>query len=410
MHRRLLNSDYFSPFSNIIFNFQGTKFSTFRALIEVRCPQLIEFEGIIKKRKEKIVSNGTILIIMVKEDCFLTLPVLTQLLDYLYSDNVDFQKLGIDLILKVQKAADFIGINRLVWLCERFLYSTLGFHNVYEVLKFADQIQVASVKSFCVAFAQKNWMEFSANKKGLEVLGLDLFQEITVTLHTFNQNANQTIANSYLDHAAPVSTLYTDLKNLHKRMEFTDSIVEFSDAVTLPFHRCFFAAHEPKFAQLFLEKKDSHKPFKFPISPESFLYLQEFIYYGSCNITPPCACEMIEEMVEKYSLEKFREKCEETLRKEITDDIVLRSLRLTYLPWNKTRPKLIHLRKECLDFIASHFVDIDIPSIRSIQPCGLAIAYDILDILHSQKRSGKGRRISYLPKQTPKSALKSSHS
>jgi hypothetical protein len=394
MHRRLLASERLKEFANVIFKFKSAdkiiRIYSFRAILALRSPELLEFEAVIKKKKEKKTSFGPILTVEVKDDCFLTSQILVSLLDYVYSDNLDFPKFTISELLHTLLAAKFIGsLSRLVWLCERFLYGNLGFHNVYEMLKVSHELQLTSVKNFCVAFAHSKWAEFSSNRGGLEILGLDLFQDLTVMLHAQKKQADT----SYLDQAAPASTYVEDLKLLYEKMEFTDATAEFADGVVIKFHRALFATHEPKFLELFMERKDSHKPFKFPISAESFTFMQQFIYYGSCSISVSCACEVIEEMVEKFSLEKFRDRCEHEIATDINTNIVLRSLRLTYLPLNQPRVRLVTtVRENCLNFVADNFTLVDVPSIRQITPCGSSIAFDLLELLHIQKRNAKRRR------------------
>ena len=386
-----MNYELYEPFSDVVFLIDGKKISSFRCIIEARCPQILEFAGIIKKRKEKKTSTGTSLKIRVKENCFLSERVLLQILDYIYSDNLDYPKIEIKEILHVQRAATLIGIKRLASQCSYYLYSSMGIHNIHQMLRDAHEVNVDPVVEFCTSFAHKKWGEFSANKSGLEILGLDLFQELAVMLNS-QQNTPEIV---YLEENIPSSTYLNDLKTMHEKMEFCDANVLIGD-ISSPFHRCLFAAHEPKLAQMFMEKKD-HKPFQsknFPITVDSFLSLQKFIYCGSCTLSPSCACDVIEEMVQKYDLERFRCFCEEVLLNEISVDIVLRTITLTYFPWNKSRDILVkQTRYACLEFIVDHFSEIDIHSIRHISPQGISIAHDVLDTMHFRKRDGKRRRV-----------------
>lgn len=398
MHRRLLNLENHSNYLEVKFAYSSGKYYGFRALIAIRCPELLNSEEIIKKKKEK--KNSPKLTITFKDENLLTIPLLIEILDYVYTDSIDFPKLTMENILKIQKISVLLKLNRLTWLCERYLYSTMGIHNVFEMVKLSNDLNVQVVKEFCFSFAKKNWLEFSGNKKGLEILGLDLFQELTVTLHTASQNEASELIYNEQSKLSPTSTFTDDLKSLFNKMEFTDAMAELNDGKTLPFHKCLFSAHHQKLAQFFLDKKDSQKNFKFPISSESFLYWQQFIYFGSCTqLSVGSACEIIEELVEKFHLEKFRDKCEEVVCRDISVDFALRCSRLTYLPWNLTRPANAEIRNKCLLFVANNFIDVNIPSIRSIEPCGLAIAHDLLDVLHTLKRSSKVKRVGKPVKQ-----------
>merc|ERR1712137_708799 len=94
--------------------------------------------------------------------------------------------------------------------------------------------------------------------------------------------------------------------------------------------------------------------------------------------------------VQEYPLERFRIVCEQVLENNINPEIVLRSLALTYSPWNQNRERLEdRVRPACLDFIADHFEEVNIHSIRHIQPQGIQIAHDLLDVIHFRKRQSK---------------------
>ena len=383
-----MNYEVYAPFADISFIVAGSRISAMRCLVSVRCPQLLDLEEIVKKTREKKTSHGVFLTIRVKEESFLTVPILLQLLDYIYSDNLDFPKYNINQILLIQKAATKLNLKRLELLCSNYLYTTLGNHNVHEMIKESTALEVENVKEFCVAFAHQNWGEFSAHKIGLDILGLDLFQEMVISLQAQKKELNI----EYLKNI-PQSTFISDMKELYKRMEFTDAIMETPNGEQMPFHRSLFAAHEPKLAQVFLDKKD-HKPFKnFTISVHAFSFLQQYIYYGSCELTAICACEVIEELVQKYDLEKFRCFCEDIVHNNITTDNVLRVLALTYTDFNSSRDSLVsHTRPTCLEFVADNFYKINIPNIREIKPMGITMAHDLLDLMHFRKRDSKRRR------------------
>merc|ERR1712100_511641 len=114
-----------------------------------------------------------------------------------------------------------LNLKRLELLCSNYLYTTLGNHNVHEMIKESTALEVENVKEFCVAFAHQNWGEFSAHKIGLDILGLDLFQEMVISLQAQKKELNI----EYLKNI-PQSTFISDMKELYKRMEFTDAIME----------------------------------------------------------------------------------------------------------------------------------------------------------------------------------------
>ena len=381
---------------------------SFRCFIEIRCPQLLNFDSIIKKKKEKKSSIGPVLTVAFKDDSFLTFPILTQILDFIYTGSIEYSNLSIPDILHILHAAMLIKIPSIVWSSEYYLLTHLGLHNIYLMLKTANELQLKTVKNFCVNYAHSKWSEFAGNKAGLEVLGIDLFQDLTVTL----QQRKEFSVSSMTDE--PPNTFIEDMKKIYEQMMCPDAVVEFEiteqpnnvnnnsnnnnaanskNSTPIPtekisFHRSFLAANEEKFHLFFLEKKD-HKPFHFPnVSPTAFKALLKFVYYGAVEIDVICACEILENLIEKFDLSKFRTQLEDVLKKEVTIDNVLRVLKLTYLPMNEGRVHLTTtLRNNCLELICDNFAEIDIPSVRKMQP--VEIAFDLLDAMHSRKRNLK---------------------
>ena len=269
------------------------------------------------------------------------------------------------------------------------------------MMKLADEMKIQTVKDYAVAFGLSKWIEFSKNKKGLEYLGLDLFQEMTISM-----SKQKAVDTSYLQQAAPSSTIVADFQNIFLKMENSDGLAELTDGVTLPFHRAILSAHDRKLFQLLSSQKEQ-KTVKFPISSETFKFLLQFIYFGSCEMTVKSACEVIEEIIPKYSLEKFRLVCDETVKTQLTLESVLRVLCLCYLPINETRPLFTDtLRKDCLFFIAENFSEVNIPSIRAMHP---TIAFDLLETVFAVKKSnarGAGKKNMF--NNSPGSLLKKS--
>ena len=56
MHRELLNDSEYAQWSNLTLSVRGERVHSFRAIVEVRCPELLMVVQVIKKKKEK--KNG----------------------------------------------------------------------------------------------------------------------------------------------------------------------------------------------------------------------------------------------------------------------------------------------------------------------------------------------------------------
>lgn len=319
--------------------------------------------------------------VTVKEDSFVTRAILVNILEFAYADCVDFTRLTVAEVVHVTHAAALLELPRLVWLCEHYLFTTIGMHNVFLMLKAAHELQMKSIKNVCIAYAHANWAEFSASKVGLEVVGIDLFQDLCVMMSQKKESDT-----SKLQEDAPPSTLLKDFRTVYEEMAFADGLAECSDGVVVPFHKAIVAAHQRSFHALFTEK--SAKKYAFAVSSAAFRSMLQFIYYGACDLTPTTACEVIENLVGQYGIPTFRDKCDDVVSNNFDIETVLRVLMLTYMPLNKDRPNLTNdLRTECLNFIADNFAEINVPGVR--EHGHAEIAFDLLELLHNRKRGMK---------------------
>jgi len=370
-HRRLLNHDKYASMSNVTILVHGVKIHSFRAILETRFPLFFKSDIIKKKRERKQHIHVTL-----KDDPNIDAAVVLQLLDYIYTGELDFNKHTVSMTLQVLYAASIVHLDRLAWLCEHFLHSSLSLQNVYEMYVISDRLKLKSVKKFCTAFAHNNWPSFSASKRGLDTLGLDLFQELTISV-----SKKETIDLSFLDQAAPNSTLEQDLRNMFTTMKYSDAVAELTDGKTIQFHRAILAAHDRAFFNTLNSQKET-KTFKFPVDSETFSCLLRYVYYGGTgDVKVHNAAEVIGKLLPKYPLPKYREICEDVLTVGLTLETVLEILQLTYLRWNTERKKLTSLRKDCLLFIASNFAEVNVPSIRDMDE---NIAFDLLELMYDE--------------------------
>mmetsp|Transcript_4606 Transcript_4606/g.16208 ORF Transcript_4606/g.16208 Transcript_4606/m.16208 type:complete len:603 (+) Transcript_4606:250-2058(+) len=378
-HRRLLNSNTYAVFSSCVFHLKTEKVHTLRPIVEIRCPVLLTLPQIVKRKKVKK-ANGHVTV-TVKEDSFVTQAILTNVLEFAYCDSIDFTRLNVAEVVHLTHAAGLLELPRLVWLCEHYLFTTIGMHNVFQMLRAAHELQMKSIKNVCIAYAHANWAEFSASKVGLEVLGIDLFQDLCVMMSQKKESDT-----SKLQEDAPPSTLLLDFRRLHDEMELSDGVAECTDGVLVPFHKAILAAHQRTFHALFTEK--TGKKYTFPVSSAAFKSMLQFVYYGECDLTTTTACEVIESLVMQYRLPSFRDKCDDVVSTQFDIETVLRVLMLTYMPLNQDRPNLTNdLKTECLNFIVDNFAEINVPGIRAHGHA--EIAFDLLELLHNRKRGTK---------------------
>jgi len=109
---KMVNS---KEFSDTVFTVGGHVLYAHRSIIEVRCPTL--FAVNLKDRPSK---KGNISFYKIDDKLF-DETTLYSILYYLYTDTVQFATLSpIDVVMLI-KAAEVYELDRLIWLCERYL-------------------------------------------------------------------------------------------------------------------------------------------------------------------------------------------------------------------------------------------------------------------------------------------------
>jgi hypothetical protein len=145
-----------------------------RAVLEVRLPQLINSS--LAKRKDK---KG-FLTVEYKGDQAITYDTLTQLLAYAYSGEIAWGKFQLRDVMILYMAAEKLDIPQVPFLCERYLKTVLALPSFFDMFKTAHSLNLAAIKSLCLDFAMLEYNKIIADRNGINILGLDLFQEITM--------------------------------------------------------------------------------------------------------------------------------------------------------------------------------------------------------------------------------------
>jgi len=145
-HKRLLNPEL-QPFMNVTMVLPGEKEKVYalRNVLEIRCPALLNDEGLIKKKKEKKGDAG--LITVDYKAGLMSHAVLLQVLEWVYTDAIDVESLSILELLQLLKASRLFDAPRLVFLCEYELRRKLTVDSVFTVLKEASQLGMELTKS-----------------------------------------------------------------------------------------------------------------------------------------------------------------------------------------------------------------------------------------------------------------------
>ena len=383
-HRRLVNDVPYLKFADLTLNLgNNVEISTFKAIVEIRFPSLLEVdESLVKKKREKNMAHGVGEWLRFHDGLF-TLDVFQHIFDYMYTGTLEFVKLELEKIILIYSAAQKLRYEGLFQYVRSHVESTIGTHNVFLLIKFSEEFELQELKNFAFNFCFNNWQTVSSSKDGLAIIGLSLFQEMTM------EKAGMQETPALLEPTpTPENTIIPDFQKVRSLMHFADAVSVFGNLI-IPYHRCILAAASPKFLQMFLkESKTSSKKlnqYSFDnVSGGAFKGLIDLIYSGTTNISPNEACELLEHIVVPFELHSVREDCEALLCQEklINESNVMNILRVSYLKMSEGRAHLtINARNYCLSYICAHFRDIEVSKLKSLN-LDVSTAWELLQMLH----------------------------
>jgi hypothetical protein len=345
---------------------------------------------LIKKRKErKALAGPHVTVELVPSVSF---ELLLFAIDWAYTGKVDFVMLNLESTFKMVTLAQLLGCVQLQQTCETQLKNNLDFHNIFPFLCQAHAHQLQGLKQFAIEFCMLNWTTVMSNKDGLSIIGIELFQELTVA------NVNPQRPEPYVRVPLPESTLMDDMLQVLENKFQADAVAVFG-AETIPFHRFVLAAASDSLHTFMNSVEPSHK--KLPqyhfesISAAAFKSLLVLLYgWGSIDVMT--SCELLEHTLVPFELHALRTRLEQIISRPtiVTADTCLPLLRYTYLPMNAGRMHLtVTLRGACRNFIVNHFAQVKIAEFEKLPKECL---FDLLHLLHTRFRE---QNLSFAPVQ-----------
>ena len=261
-------------------------------------------------------------------------------------------------------------------------------------LKKSKELQLEDIKNLATSFAHQNWPQFCAHKGGMEIIGIELFQELTIAMQFYKEESKIDTRPEALK-VVPC-TVINDYKEILKEARFADADFVFpnSDGENIKFHRCIVAAHTKPLSQLIMASNKTKQYVLEGVSHTAVKDLLEYIYFGDTNFDPVGACRLIENCVNQFACQHILDHCINSISNGITDDHAVDILRVTYLP-NFQTERMKELRAKVLDHICKNFRNINIPTIRSVQPSDIAyqMVADVLDVIfHNFSDVGKNNK------------------
>lgn len=281
------------------------------------------------------------------------------------------------------KVAKKINCPRLCFLCERQIRKQLTIDDVFLILKKSHELGLGDILKLATAFSHQNWPQFCAHKGGMEIIGIELFQQITIEMQQFKADESMNTSPEALENVS--CTVIKDFKAILLESEYADGDFLFPNpdvAEHIKFHRCIVAAHTKPLFQLI----SSNKSKQFILDGIPYFGVKdllEYIYFGDVKFNPIGACKLIENAVNQFSLQHILDHCIHSISAGITNNYALDILRITYLS-SFQMPAMKELRVSVLSHICKNFKSIDVPTIRSVQPPEIAyqMLADVLEIVY----------------------------
>lgn len=334
-------------------------------VVSVRCGAMLQ-KGVKKKRVKKNEIR-----IDVSPEARISENALIKCLEYVYTGKVNdikFDTLTPVNCIHLMNAAALYGLTRLLEMSSVFLQSKVTMNNIYELLRIADDLKMKAAKDICLDFALQT-PQFIANKDGVKLLGIELFQEAVLLFQNPPERLPPLEINSK-------ETIVIDFAQLFDKREETGDVSFRIHTSNIPCHKAILAAASEPLANLI--KATSHPVVVFPeestkLSPEAFLSLLKWLYFGDDNIEPLEATQLIT-FSKEYDLPQLKIICEGKIKDGIAPPTVLSILKVVYDPiMEENRALQTELKERCLDFIVTHMKQVNFAPLERL-PVQIAVS------------------------------------
>ena len=300
--------------------------------------------------------------------------VLTQFLEWCYTSTLDFKSLTIPDVMVVLKASQQFGIPHLEFICEQYIRSELTVDTSFVILKQASLLQMDDIKALATNFAHEKWGQFAVHKGGMDIIGIEIFQELTIAMN--QRQGGNPVNVKKLAHVK--DSLVEDFKVIYNESRFSDAEMVVDDK-RYNFHKAILAAYSKQFFGLITQTKGKEFTLE-GLHSDAVNDLLEFIYFKKKKLDPVGAVEIIEHAMNQFALHDIREIASDSISEGINCNNAVPILRLTYLPQCKHR-SMVKLRENVLEFMCENFKSVPIPSLRDLEHSnfGHHLMADVLD-------------------------------
>jgi len=362
-------------YADVVFHIGNHALYAHRCVVEARCPPL--FAVAIKDRGKK-----GLLATLKSDEKLVDIRSLTLVLEYLYTGSVPFAEVTPAEVISLIAHAELYQIDRLRWLCERYLQAVLSNELFFTLLLLSDVSGVASAKQLCLTYGSVHFEELIVKKEQVHTLGIELFREFVV-FSTLNTEVTPD-----LNQVSFPNTIKEEFKIIFTAMANPDAFFTFKSAnTTVPCHKAILYAQSERFKTLFLEDGPSASenryslPKNIAMSHEAFKSFLAWAYYRDTSFSAAHAA-MILPLAHDFNIATLVDECSSKLRKGISIDSVLPILNLCFSEWGKQGGYSDELSKPCLSFLMCNFAHVDLTGLKSAAICA-AIAKSIRESVTS---------------------------
>jgi hypothetical protein len=344
-------------YADVVFHIGNHALYAHRSIIESRCPPL--FSVAIKDRGKK----GHLQTLK-SDEKLVDIRSLTLVLEYLYTGSVPFSEITPAEVISLIAHTELYQIDRLRWLCERYLQAALNHDLFFTLLLLSDVSGVARAKRLCMIYGALHFEALITKKDQVHTLGIELFREFVV-----HATSNHEVVEDLNQLSFP-NTIREEFKIIFTAMAHPDAFFTFKTAnTTVPCHKAILFAQSDRFKTLFLEDGPSAAdnryslPKNISMPHEAFRSFLAWAYYRDASFSAEHAAMMLP-LAHDFGIDSLVQECSGKLRKGISTTSVLPILTLCFSEWGKKGYKS-ELAQPCLDFLIFNFARVDLTDLKS---------------------------------------------
>lgn len=290
---------------------------------------------------------------------------LALVLEYLYTGSVPFGDVTPAEVISLIAHCELYHIDRLRWLCERYLQAVMNDDLFFTLLLVSDISGVSRAKKICMQYGSTHFEKLIVKKENVGTLGIELFREFVVF---------STIQSEILEDLSQLSfpnTIRDEFKIIYTAMANPDAFFSFKSAnTTIPCHRAILFAQSDKFKALLLDETNqvpSEGRYTLPkdvaMSADAFKSFLAWAYYRDTSFSAAHAAMMLPLAID-FEITALSDECDAKLRKGIAVQSVIPILSLCFSEYGKKSYKK-ELLQPCLDFLVLNFANVDLGAISN---------------------------------------------